>query len=290
MSIPYRIIVDAAGDFFHGDLEKYDIPVIPMEVSVGEVSFTYSPETSEEDKIKYYDELKKGALPTTSQVTAYQYVKFFTPYLEKGEDILYLALDSEISGMYNQALLAARELKETFPERQIEVVDTLSATAGIGVALRFALKNRDNGMSLKENADDLKEIRQYFGHLFVVEDLFHLKRGGRISTVTATVSTALNIKPILHIDEEGHLVPILKARGMKQAIKEICKMFKKYRDKNYPQQVIISHGNSLKNAKYMESLVKEELGVDEVEIGMMNPVVGTHTGAGIVALIFRGKR
>ena len=290
MTVPYKIIVDAAGDFFLGTLKANSIPVIHMEVTVGDHSFIYTPDMSEDKILEYYKALKEGSKPTTSQVTAYQYKEFFTPYLKEGHDILYLALDSAISGMYDQAILASRECKELFPEREIEVIDTLSATAGIGLLLDRAINNQKEGLSLQENAQDLRAHTKDIFHLFVVQDLYHLKRGGRISAMTAMVTTALNIKPILYVSETGELLPLTKARGMRQAMKELASLFDKRKWTPYKEKVLISHSVAHKNVDVLTPMMKDLTGYTDIPAVITSPVIGAHVGTGMVAICFYGKR
>ncbi|MDO5712957.1 MAG: DegV family protein [Tissierellia bacterium] len=290
MTVSYKIIVDAAGDFFPGTLETYSIPVVPMEVTVGDTSFTYTPDIDPDQILEYYTSLKEGSKPTTSQVTAYQYNEFFTPFLEQGEDILYLSLDSAISGMCDQAILTSRDLKNKYPERQIEVVDTLSATAGIGLLLERAIKNKEEGLSLLDNANDLRKHSKSIVHLFVVEDLYHLKRGGRISALTAMVTTALNIKPILYVSENGELLPLTKARGMRQSMKEIANLFDKSRLPEFNDQVIISHSLAQKSVDMITPMIQNITGNDKIPSVITSPVIGAHVGTGMLALCFYGRR
>lgn len=286
----YDIFVDGSGDFFPDVLEQEHIDVVPMEVSVGESTFTYNPKEGKEDLIPFYDALQEGSMPTTSQVNAFHFEEIFSPVLEGGRDILYLCLDSALSGMYDQACVAARNLKTAYPQRQVEVVDTLCATGGIGCLLQYAVKNRKNGMSLSENADDLREIRHNIQHLFVVEDLYHLKRGGRLSATSAFVANALNIKPVLYVDPEGRLIPIAKARGMKQALKDMAKRYLNDVNRDFPEEVMICHGNSPKMAAFLKDLLEEKGGLSNIHVTLVSPVIGSHTGQGLVTLLFRGSR
>ena len=194
------------------------------------------------------------------------------------------------SGTYQSALLAREELLERFPDRRLEVFDSRCASMGEGLLVYHAAKLSQQGKSLDEVLSWLKENALNLCHWFTVDDLNHLKRGGRVSTATALVGTMLGIKPVLHVDDEGHLIPVSKVRGRKQSLDALVKRMEESAVDPAGQMVFISHGDCLEDARYVETQVRERLGVQQVEVGFIGPVIGAHSGPGTVALFFLGQR
>lgn len=240
---------------------------------------------------EFYARMKAGSMPTTSQVNAEDAKKSWMPYLEAGKDILHLGFSSGLSGTCNSCRLAAEELMEEHPEYKIIVVDSLCASMGEGLLLEQALRLKRKGKTIEEVAAWLEENKLHLCHVFTVDDLMHLHRGGRVSKMSAVLGTLVSIKPMLHVDNEGHLILLSKARGRKKALQGLVDMMEEragsYREKN--DTIYISHSACEEDAKYVGELVKKRFPcVKNVEINSIGSTIGAHTGLGTVALFFMG--
>lgn len=239
---------------------------------------------------EFYATMRKGSMPTTSQVNSEEAKQILWPILEKGNDILHLAFSSGLSGSYNSVRLAAEELTEEFPERKIVVVDSLCASLGEGLFVDKAVELKKAGKSLEENAAWLEEHKLNFCHVFTVDDLFHLHRGGRVSKVAAVVGTMINLKPLLHVDNEGHLIPVKNVRGRRKSLGGLVTMMEErlgsWKDQN--TKIFISHGDCREDAEYVAKLVKEKFGYETFLINTIGATIGAHSGPGTVALFFLG--
>jgi DegV family protein with EDD domain len=210
--------------------------------------------------------------------------------LEEGMDILYIGFSSGLSGTYQAVSLALEELKEKYPERNIYSVDSLSAALGEGLLVRYAADLKEEGKSIEEVYKWVLENRLSLCHWFTVDDLFFLKRGGRVSATSAVLGTALSIKPVMHVDDEGHLIVMEKARGRKKALDALVAHMEETVTNPKDQIVYISHGDCLEDAEYVARIVKEKLQVKEVMVRILDPVIGAHSGPGTVALFFVGSK
>lgn len=285
----YQIITDSTADLTPALIKELDVQVIPLCYMMGGRTYHNIPGGGEMDEPTFYQKLRTGALSTTTQVNSEEFLQVFTPLLEAGKDVLYIAFSSGLSGTYQSALLAREELKERFPDRRLEVFDSLCASMGEGLLVYHAAKLRMEGKSLDQVLAWLGENALRLCHWFTVDDLNHLKRGGRVSTATALVGTILNIKPVLHVDDEGHLIPVAKVRGRKQSLDALVKRMEETAQDPAGQMVFISHGDCVEDARYVERQIREKLGVQQVRIGFIGPVIGAHSGPGTVALFFLGK-
>ena len=209
-------------------------------------------------------------------------------YLSEGKDVLYLGFSSGLSGTYNAAFVAAQELAEKYPQRKVYTVDTLCASLGQGLFVYTAAKQRLDGKTIDEVYEWAKDNRLNLCHWFTVDDLFFLKRGGRVSAATAVMGTMLSIKPVLHVDFKGKLINVSKARGRKASVDELFENAKRTAIEPEKQTMFISHGDCLTDAEYLADRLKKELGVPEVVIGYVGPVIGAHAGPGVLALFFFG--
>lgn len=236
-----------------------------------------------------YDALRAGEEAKTSAVNPDAWQKIMEPVLQQEKDILVLAFSSGLSTTYQSAVIASGELLEKYPQRKIRVVDTRAASLGQGLLIWYACKKRDQGMELDQIADWAEENKLHLCHWFTVDDLMYLKRGGRISAATAIVGTVLGIKPVLHMDDEGHLINMSKARGRKASIAALAEKIGQLGLPGENKTVFICHGDCLEDAKYLEKLVREKYGVEEVFIGYTGAVIGSHSGPGTLALFFLGK-
>ena len=285
----YRIITDSTTDLAPEMIRELGVQVAPLCYVMDGSTYHNIPGGGEMSDQAFYQKLREGTMPTTTQINSEEFVALFTPVLEAGEDILYIAFSSGLSGTCQSAHLAARELKDRFPERRVEVFDSLCASMGEGLLVYHAATRKNQGATMDEVLAWLKENVLHLCHWFTVDDLNHLKRGGRVSTATALVGTMLGIKPVLHVDDEGHLIPVSKVRGRKQSLDAWVKKMEETAIDPKDQVVFLSHGDCLEDAQYVAKQVKEKLGVKEVKINFIGPVIGAHSGPGTVALFFLGS-
>ena len=282
----YRIITDNCCDFPADLYGKLQVDVIALSVLYqGKEYSTYT----EKWLKKVYAGLRAGEVAKTSAVNPEGWANAMEPALAAGEDVLVLAFSSGLSTTYQSAVIAAQELQQKYPDRSIRVVDTLCASMGQGLLVWYACQKRDAGMSLEEVADWCENHKRNLCHWFTVDDLHFLKRGGRISAATALVGTMLQIKPVLHVDDEGHLINVSKTRGRRASIEALAKKLEQTGLPGENETVFISHGDCLEDAKYLESILKEKYGVKEVLISYVGAVIGSHSGPGTLALFFLGE-
>lgn len=286
----YCIITDSTTDLSLSALQESGVQVIPMEFHLDGKSYHNYPDEREYNMEQFYGELKDGKTSTTSQINQQTFLEIFEPILQEGKDILYLAFSSGLSGTYQSSCLAAEDLREKYPEAKILCVDTLAASAGEGLLVYTAAKKKAEGMGIEELAKWVEDNRLHLCHWFTVDDLHHLKRGGRVSPAAAVIGTALGIKPVLHVDNEGHLIPMEKVRGRRKSLDALVEHMVKTCDPKEGQTIFISHGNAPEDAEYVAKQVKSKLKVKDVVISMIGPVIGTHSGPGTVALFFFGAQ
>lgn len=240
---------------------------------------------------EFYDRIEKGAMPVTSQINAEEYKDFFRPMLEEGHDVLHISLSSGISGTYNSARIAKEELQEEYPDRKIEVIDSLGASSGYGMLVDSLYEKREGGMSFEEAVTWANENKLCIHHWFYSNDLTHFKRGGRISPTAATFGNLLNICPLLNVDKEGKLIPRRKVRG-KKVMKEMVAMMEQHAQDglNYSKKCFISHSARYEEARKVANMIEEKFENlnGRVEIFDIGAVIGSHTGPGTVALFFFG--
>ncbi len=283
----YRIITDNCCDMEPSFYEKLNVTVVNLSMLYrGEVH-----QDIDEAFIKaFYAGMRGGEVATTSAVNPDGWAKVIEPALQNGEDALVLAFSSGLSTTYQSAVIAADELSEKYPERKIRVIDTLCASLGQGLFLWYACKKRDEGYELDALADYCQQLRPQLCHWFTVDDLMFLKRGGRISSATAVLGTMLQIKPVLHMDDEGKLINMSKARGRKAAIDALAKKLGETGLPGENETVFICHGDCIEDTEYLENLVKEKYGVKEVYTYYTGAVIGSHSGPGTLALFFLGNQ
>ena len=282
----YRIVTDTCCDLTDEMYEQLNLAVVPLTVTYkGESINAYT-----EDWLKeMFDGLRNGETATTAAANPTDWQDVIEPILQNGEDALVLAFSSGLSTTYQSAVIAANELMETYPDRKVNVVDTLCASRGQGLFVYYACRKRDEGMSLEELTAWCEENRLKLCHWFTVDDLMYLKRGGRVSAATALVGTMLQIKPVLHVDDAGHLINVGKARGRKASIEALAKKMGELGTPSANETVFICHGDCLEDAKYLEKIVKEQYGVKDVQIYYVGAVIGSHSGPGTLALFFLGE-
>lgn len=281
----YVLLTDSSADLPRKILEELDITVLPLNVTLeGE-----DPRPNDQVDVKaFYAALREKRGATTSTVSIESFLGTMEPMLAEGKDILYLGFSSGLSGTYNAGFVAARELSEKYPERKIYTVDTLCASLGQGLLVYTVAKMRQDGADIETARTFAEEQKLNLCHWFTVDDLFFLKRGGRVSAATAVMGSLLSIKPVMHVDNEGKLINVLKARGRKDAINQL---FTKIRDTAInvsSQTVFISHGDCLEDAEYLAKRIQNELSVQTVVVDYVGPVIGAHSGPGTLALFFFG--
>ena len=285
----FVILTDSSADLGADMVQQLDVQVLPLSFSMGQQIYHNYPDNREIDPHAFYQLLRQGEVATTSAVNVAQYTDALEPLLQAGKDVLILAFSSGLSTTYNSSRIAVEELSEKYPERKLYTVDTLCASLGQGLLVYLAAKQRSEGRSIDEVRDWAEENKLHMCHQFTVDDLHFLKRGGRISATTAVVGSMLQIKPVLHVDNEGHLINIAKARGRQASLKALVDKMEKTATDPANQVVFISHGDCLEDAHTVEKMVKERFGVKEVYINYVGPVIGAHSGPGTLALFYVGS-
>lgn len=285
----FAIVTDTSANLPTKEMEMNHVTVVPFSYYIDGKEFTCL-DTDVFDGKQYYDSMKKGTRVSTSQVTPQRYIDYMKDILEKGEDILYVGMSSGISGSFNSAELAARQLSEEYPERSIKLVDTLGASLGEGIFVLHAIECKKVGMSLEETWEYLMEVRMNMYQVFMVDDLMHLRKSGRVSNVSAVLGTVLNIKPILKGNEEGKIVAFEKCRGRKRSIEALVSKYEELVDDQEEQIVGIAHAGCMEDAQYLAELLNKNKPPKEIMTVCYEPVTGSHVGPGTLALFFLGER
>ena len=286
----YVIVTDSSADLSAQMAEEAGVQVLPLRFTVEGQTYYNWPDNREMDPKVFYRMLREGEVATTAAVNISQYLDMLEPILQSGTDVLVLSFSSGLSATYDSSRLAAEELREKYPQRKIFAVDTLCASLGQGLLVWHAAQLKDQGKSIEEVRDWVEENKLHLCHQFTVDDLHFLKRGGRISATTAVVGSMLKIKPVLHVDDGGKLVNIGKARGRKASLKALVDRMEETAIDPAGQTVFISHGDCMEDAEYVAGLVKERMGVQDVRINYVGPVIGAHSGPGTLALFHLGRR
>lgn len=281
----FKIITDSCCDLPAGLVSELKLGVVNLSVEMDGRVYSEGEMTPK----ALYDHLRAGKLPKTSAVNPDGWSRIIRPALENGEDVLVMAFSSGLSATYQSAVIAAGELREEFPQRKLLVVDTLCAALGQGLLVLHAARLRQEGKSLEDTAAWLEENRGNLCHWVTVEDLMHLKRGGRVSAATAVVGTMLSIKPIIRVDENGKLESVSKVRGRKAAMNHLLERMAESLVPELNETVCIGHGDCLEDAQYLARQIKTRFGVKNVIINYVGAVIGAHTGPGVVFIAFLGK-
>ncbi len=279
-------MTDSSADIPSKMAEELSIEVLQLEVLVdGDVSKA----NKDIDEKDFYAKLREKKNAITSAVSIDKFLIYMEKILAEGNDLLYLGFSSALSGTYNAGFVAAKELSEKYPDRKIYTVDTLAASMGEGLLVYLAAKKKEAGASIEEVRDYVESNKLHLCHWFTVDDLFFLKRGGRVSSATAIMGTMLSIKPVMHVDNAGRLINVSKARGRKNSIDELFERMKATAIDPADQTVFISHGDCAEDAEYLASRIKNELSVKNIVISYVGPVIGAHSGPGTLALFFLGS-
>lgn len=285
----YRIVTDATADLPQDLIENMGLSVIPMECRLNDETFIYEPTGKFLKPEVFYAQMREGAATSTSQINVFAFVSHFEPILQAGEDILYIAFSSALTGSQQSAVIAIQELEAKYPGRRILMVDSLCASLGEGLMVYAAAKKKEEGLDIDALAQWVMDNRLNLCHWFTVDDLAYLARGGRLSSTSAFLGTALRIKPVLHVDNEGRLVPLEKVQGRKRSLKSLVE----HMEKNYiPERndiVFIGHADSPEDAEYVRQLVEERLHVKNFLVYFIGPIIGAHSGPGTIALFHFGK-
>ena len=282
----YKIITDTCCDYPAEMYKDLDLTVVPLAVLYKGVNYK---EYDEAWLKALFDGLRQGEHTSTTAANPQDWTTAIEPVLQAGQDALVLTFSSGLSTTYQSAVIAAEELAEKYPERKVRVVDTLCASLGQGLLVWYACKKRDEGLDLDQLAAWCEENKLHLCHWFTVDDLMYLKRGGRVSAATALLGTMLQIKPVLHVDNEGHLINVAKARGRKASIEALAAKMGQTGLPGENETVFICHGDCLEDAQYLESIVKEKYGVKNVFIYYVGAVIGSHSGPGTLALFYLGE-
>lgn len=280
----YQIITDSTCDLSQTTADQNHLVILPMEFAMDGKVYKNYPDEREITHTAFYQAMREGKMPQTTQITTAAFLEAFEPILEQGKDLLYLGFTSGLSATYERACMAVQELQQRYPERKIYAVDTLCASIGEGFLVELCAEQQQNGATIEEVKEWAETNRHHIAHWIAIDDLNHLKRGGRISAASAMVGGMLNIKPIIHVDLEGKLVPVDKVRGRRQSIDEVANRIIGTASQ-HPVRLRIVHGDALEDAQYLEQKIREKLDVTECAIYYVGPIIGSHTGPGMVAAV-----
>lgn len=284
----FIITTDTTSDLPKSYIMEHGLDIHPLYYNLDEIIYGGDLQLSEKE---FYAKMRSGLMPTTMAVNPEASKEIFEKHLKQGRDILHIGFSSALSSSYNNAVLAANELQEDYPERKMIIIDSLSASLGEGLLVHKAVMLRKSGHSIEEVAAWLEENKLSLCHLFTVDNLFHLQRGGRVSKATAIIGTMISIKPILHVDNNGKLVPLQNVRGRKHSLTVLVDQMEE-KIKGYEEQndtVFISHGDSLEDAQFVASLIEKRFGITSFLINYVCPTIGSHSGPGTIALFFMGN-
>ncbi len=285
----YILVTEACSDLPLDFVKKHNIAIVPMLLEIEGKSYSHNLEEKELKLHDFYNQLRDKKVSRTSLVNVGEFVQFFTELLKQGKDILYIALSSALSGTYQSAVMAIDMLKEEYPNQRIVAVDTLSASLGEGYLVWRAALMQEEGKLLSEVASWVEENKFHLRHLFTVEELGTLKRGGRLSGTAAFFGTLLGVKPILHVSREGKLEVLEKVVGRKKSLTEMISIMKTQILKSEEQTIFIAHGDCLEEAKEVGGLINASMKVKDLFYSYIGPVIGSHSGPGTIAVFFMGK-
>ena len=286
----FVIITDSSCDLPASVVEELGIHVVPLSFLMEDKSYYNYPDNRDMSPEEFYEKLLAGSMPTTNAVNVGQATEAMELYLDQGKDVLVLGFDSALSTTYNSFAIAADDIKRHYKDRKICVVDTLSASVGQGLLVWQAARMAKEGKSIEETRDWVEANKLHVCHWITVNDLFHLKRGGRVSAATAVMGSMLQIKPVLIVDEEGKLASVAKARGRKAALTTLVDQLEATAIAPQEQTVFVAHSACLEDARSVADQIKERCGVKDIVITNIGPVIGSHTGVGCVVACFLGTK
>lgn len=284
----YIILTDSTIDLPDQIAKELELTVAPLTVTINDKSYKNYLDEREITLSDFYAAMRNKALPVTTAVNIYEFEEIIEPILKSGKDILYIGFSSAMSSTFSDGCIAAEELLHKYPERKVVTVDTLSASCGQGLLLYLAVQEKRKGKSMEEVKSFVEENRLHICHLFTVDDLIHVMRGGRASKGTAIMGTILNIKPILRVTDEGLMQTISKARGRKSAIRSIADtVAQTITDPEMP--IFIGHGDCIEDAQILSSLITEKTGAKDIHLFILGPVCASHSGPGLLGAFYHGK-
>jgi len=286
----FVITTDSCSDLLDAQVKEMNIQVVPLSVEIKGKTYLNYPDERYLKNETFYDDLRNKEVAITSLVNVGQFMEFFESFLKQDKDILYIGFSSALSGTVQSARIAAETLKDIYPLRKIIIVDSLSASMGLGLLIYYAYLETQKGKSIEEVAQWVEDHKLNLCHLFTVDDLGTLKRGGRLSGAQALLGSLLKVKPVLHVSDEGKLVPIKKVRGRKTSLETLVDIMKSSIIEPENQVIFISHGDAIEDAKYTADLIQKNIGVKEFVFGFVGPVVGAHSGPGTIAVFFMGNK
>lgn len=286
----YVIITDSTSDLPIDIINTLGIYVLPMPFTLGDVNYMHHPDDRELEINEFYERLRLGEKSTTTLINSQSYIEYFEPIVKAEKHILYISFSSALSGSYVSSLLAAKELMEKYSKSKIICLDSKAASLGEGLLVYSAAMKKEEGFELEELGEWIINNRSQLCHWFTVDDLNYLKRGGRVTAMSAAVGTALNVKPILHVDDEGYLKLIDKVRGRKKSLKSLVDHMIETCVNPEEQTIFIGHGDNLNDAELLVGLIKDKINVKNVIINNIGPIIGTHSGPDTIALFFFGSK
>ena len=286
----YILMTDSCCDMTAQMAEELDLTVLPLSLEMGGATYRNYLDGREIGFSDFYRRARAGELATTSAISVGDFEAAMRPVLESGKDVLCLCFSSALSTTYQSAVIAAQEMQEAYPEGKVYVVDTLCASLGQGLLVYLCAQQKQAGKSLEELRDYVEATKGSVCHWFTVDDLNHLKRGGRISAATALFGSMLSIKPVLHVDDGGHLVAVSKSRGRRASLTALVDRMEQTAIEPAKQTVFISHGDCLEDAQFVAGEIRRRMGVEDIRINYIGPVIGNHAGPGTVALFFVGTK
>lgn len=280
-----QVLADSACDLTEDYLQEYNIKLLPLTVHLNDNEYEDGIDISPQN---IYEAMREGKSPTTSQVSPQTFKSVFTSFAEANKPLLYLGFSSELSGTFQTAKMMEQEVKETYPEAPIHTIDTKCASIGYGLVVLHAAKMAANNAHIDEIVQATSDYATHMEHIFTVDDLEYLYRGGRVSKTAAFVGSLLKIKPILHVDD-GKLIPLEKLRGSKKVLNRMIALMEERGTDLKNQTIGISHGDNLENAEKLASMIKEKFGTSHIIIEMVGSVIGAHSGPGTIAVFFSNK-
>ena len=283
----YVILTDSACDITKEILDSWNVGFVSLTFKFTDSDIEYR--NSDMPVEQFYSEMRAGRVAKTAAINVDTFIDLFEKELEKGNDILHIGFSSGLSSTYNAARMAGEQLKEKYPDRKIITVDSLAASAGQGLLVYLTVQKKNEGASIEEAAEYAKGLVPHICHWFTVDDLVYLKRGGRVSATAAFFGNALGIKPVMHVDDEGHLVPVTKVRGRRTSLATMADMYTELAEDLTGGTVFISHGDCINDAELLAKMLKDKHGVDVQIITSVGTVIGAHSGPGTLALFFVGK-
>ena len=283
----YIISTDSTADLPDSYIKEHGIVIQFLSYAFGDEVYGAG---NQMEPHAFYERMRSGEMPTTNACIPNEVQHSFETYLTEGYDILHISFSSGLSASYNNARIAANELMEQYPERKILLIDSLCASLGQGLLVHYAVTMKENGKTMEEVAEWLEQNKLHLCHQFTVDDLYHLHRGGRVSKATAILGTLINVKPVLHVDDEGHLTSVCNVRGRKKSLIKLVDHMEAQIEGFQNDVIFISHGDCLEDAEFVAALVRERFGIENIMINYVSPTIGSHSGPGTVALFHLGRK